>query len=316
MPFPYLFRKLFQNDGAGEKLKPEIVPITVNGISPSATSGDIAIETFSTQSINGVSLGFAAESTVGVSNFLMQIYKKGFKSGDVLTVDWDNSKRIYVNDGVNTFTLDGGCLYVCSVKDVNASNYSSSCAYYVNDSSYGGGCYFLSVNSIGNGEIFSQTIVPLTKNTRVPAGAIMPFAGTSLPSGYLLCNGALLSRTGYPELFSAIGTAWGAGDGSTTFALPNLNNRVVQGAATASAVGTYLAAALPDITGAWHHAAASDSASTGAVQDSGSDFRQGVARTSSGYAVYKTFHASLSNGIYTGSSVQPPAGLTLMLIKY
>lgn len=62
-----------------------------------------------------------------------------------------------------------------------------------------------------------------------PAGVIVPFAGSSAPTGYLVCDGAAVSRTTYADLFAAIGTTYGAGDGSTTFALPNLKGRVVVG---------------------------------------------------------------------------------------
>lgn len=84
---------------------------------------------------------------------------------------------------------------------------------------------------------------------RLPAGVIIPFAGTSVPSGYLLCNGALVSRTTYADLFAAVGTLYGAGDGSTTFALPDYRDRVLQGASASHAAGTYIAAGLPNITG-------------------------------------------------------------------
>lgn len=60
-------------------------------------------------------------------------------------------------------------------------------------------------------------------NTIKP-GTILPYAGSSVPAGYLQCNGAAVSRTTYSALFSAIGTTWGAGNGSTTFNLPNFNN--------------------------------------------------------------------------------------------
>ena len=63
----------------------------------------------------------------------------------------------------------------------------------------------------------------------VPAGAVMPFAGTTEPSGWLLCFGQTISRTTYSALFNAIGTTYGSGDGSTTFALPDLRGRVVAG---------------------------------------------------------------------------------------
>lgn len=63
----------------------------------------------------------------------------------------------------------------------------------------------------------------------VPSGAVMPFAGTTEPSGWLLCYGQTVSRSTYAGLFAAIGTTYGSGDGSTTFALPDLRGRVVAG---------------------------------------------------------------------------------------
>lgn len=54
----------------------------------------------------------------------------------------------------------------------------------------------------------------------LPAGVIVEFAGTVPPAGYLACNGANVSRTTYANLFAAIGTTYGIGDGNTTFALP------------------------------------------------------------------------------------------------
>lgn len=61
------------------------------------------------------------------------------------------------------------------------------------------------------------------------AGMIIPYAGSSAPSGWLLSYGQAVSRSTYSDLFSAIGTTYGAGDGSTTFNLPDLRGRVVAG---------------------------------------------------------------------------------------
>ena len=83
----------------------------------------------------------------------------------------------------------------------------------------------------------------------VPTGAIMAFGVTSIPGGWLLCNGANVSRTAYAALFAAIGTRFGAGDGSTTFTLPNLDGRFLQGTTDTSQVGKYVEAGLPNITG-------------------------------------------------------------------
>lgn len=64
-----------------------------------------------------------------------------------------------------------------------------------------------------------------TGNVIMPAGAITQYAGLNAPDGWLLCDGAEVSRTTYAALFDAIGTAYGTGDGSTTFNLPNMSGR-------------------------------------------------------------------------------------------
>ena len=63
----------------------------------------------------------------------------------------------------------------------------------------------------------------------VPAGVMLPYGGAAAPTGYLLADGAAVSRSTYAELFAALGTLYGAGDGSTTFNLPNLKGRVPVG---------------------------------------------------------------------------------------
>lgn len=62
-----------------------------------------------------------------------------------------------------------------------------------------------------------------------PAGVVLPFAGSTAPTGWLLCFGQAVSRTTYAALFTALGTSYGAGDGSTTFALPDLRGRIPGG---------------------------------------------------------------------------------------
>jgi len=64
----------------------------------------------------------------------------------------------------------------------------------------------------------------------LPAGVMVPFAGAAAPSGWLLCDGAAVSRADYAALFDAIGTTFGAGDGATTFNLPDPRGRAVIGA--------------------------------------------------------------------------------------
>lgn len=63
----------------------------------------------------------------------------------------------------------------------------------------------------------------------VPTGTLIDFAGTAAPTGYIGCDGSAVSRATYSALFAAIGTTWGAGDGSTTFNLPDFRRRVAVG---------------------------------------------------------------------------------------
>lgn len=81
-----------------------------------------------------------------------------------------------------------------------------------------------------NGEIYNHQLSIVE-----PAGMVTAWAGgtgNSAPTGWLICNGGLVSRATYAGLFAAIGTTYGEGDGSTTFAVPNLKGRVIVGANT------------------------------------------------------------------------------------
>jgi len=69
----------------------------------------------------------------------------------------------------------------------------------------------------------------LTGVVSIPTGMIAPFAMSSPPTGWLECNGATISRSTYATLFAAIGTTYGAGDGSSTFVLPDLRATFIRG---------------------------------------------------------------------------------------
>jgi microcystin-dependent protein len=70
-----------------------------------------------------------------------------------------------------------------------------------------------------------------------PSGMLMPYAASGTPSGWLTCDGSAVSRSTYSALFTAIGTTWGAGNGSTTFNVPDLQDRVVIGTSPGSLSG-------------------------------------------------------------------------------
>lgn len=68
-----------------------------------------------------------------------------------------------------------------------------------------------------------------------PIGTIIPYSASTIPDGYLECDGSAVSRTIYADLFAVIGTTYGTGDGSTTFNLPNLKGKVAVGQNTGDA---------------------------------------------------------------------------------
>ena len=171
--------------------------------------------------------------------------------------------------------------------------------------------------ALPNLSVIAQTmkdLLPKLEVSSVPTGAIMAF--NDVPEGWLECNGAAVSRTTYARLFAKVGTKWGAGDGSTTFNLPNLEGRVLQGTTNLSEVGTLKEAQLPNISG---------SAITGVYWRNGVSFSgalQSVARVETfrydvgtDGTVTLSLNASKSNSIYSGSTNQPKAGLTLLCIK-
>ena len=82
-----------------------------------------------------------------------------------------------------------------------------------------------------------------------PVGAIIMWGGAAAPAEWLLCNGGAVSRATYPALFAAIGTIYGAGDGSTTFNLPNFSQRFPLGKA-----GAGTGATLGEVGGSIDHA--------------------------------------------------------------
>jgi microcystin-dependent protein len=93
-----------------------------------------------------------------------------------------------------------------------------------------------------DGNVTLAKLVTAVQQALLPAGAVQAFAMNSAPAGWLAADGSNVNRTTYASLFSAISTTYGAGDGSTTFALPDLRGYFVRGSGTNSdstAAGTF-----------------------------------------------------------------------------
>lgn len=147
--------------------------------------------------------------------------------------------------------------------------------------------------------------------TPVPVGTI-DFAH-DVPEGWLECNGAAVSRTKYARLFKKIGTKYGAGDGSTTFNLPNLHHRVLEGTNTTNEVAKYQEAGLPDIVGVIGADASSGGASGAFSLKASGKYSPDIGSLMRNYNY--TLKASASNSLYKGSSLQNSALRLLAIIK-
>ena len=173
----------------------------------------------------------------------------------------------------------------------------------------------------------SSTVVAPTDSTywaqistgaQIPTGVILPFGGSTIPEGYLLCNGAAISRSTYAKLFDAIGTLYGDGDGATTFNLPDMRNRFAEGAGTYS-VGTAVEAGLPNITGVTSIYSYGDISSTGALKTviTASHGINGGGSDWNFHPSSLELDASKADSIYGKSSNVQPSSLVLnYVIKY
>src|SRR5574343_376051 len=84
----------------------------------------------------------------------------------------------------------------------------------------------------------------IASSSGMPIGFISPYGGAGAPGGWLLCDGTAVSRTTYANLFSIIGTTYGAGDGVLTFNLPDLRGQFIRGRADPRAIGSVQAGSL------------------------------------------------------------------------
>lgn len=156
------------------------------------------------------------------------------------------------------------------------------------------GTFSLVTSTTANLTTINATTINLTNGGIAPTGSLTMWAGAvaSPPTGWLACNGANVSRTTYSALFAVVGTTWGAGDGSTTFTLPNLLNRFPVGAGD-----TYALAA----TGGSANATLVSHTHTATVTDPG--HTHGINRA-------EGYNAGVSNRVANASPNEPFVGST------
>lgn len=149
-----------------------------------------------------------------------------------------------------------------------------------------------------------QQAAPGNHGGHAPVGSLVMYAGNTVPTKYLLCDGAAVARTTYKDLFAVIGTTYGVGDGSTTFNLPNFTNRVPRGNTLASSGGSDSHGHSNSTTGASVGALASASTNVGVGPGTN------VAATAHGHGLVDGGH-----GHGSGSNIPAYVGIAF-LIRY
>ena len=147
----------------------------------------------------------------------------------------------------------------------------------------------------------------------IAVGSIITIVHNNIPDGYLLCNGAAVSRTSYARLFTSIGTTYGSGDGITTFKIPDFRGYFLRGykSGTTNAIGTPQAGGLPNITGTITNTYRGTC--TGAFYQNGSSSDGGDDKTTFGVG----FDASRCSSLYgAANEVRPMNHAVNFCIKY
>ena len=174
----------------------------------------------------------------------------------------------------------------------------------------------------------------LTGIEGIPTATIVPWSSSSVPSGFLECNGAAVSRSTYSALFAIVGTTYGAGDGASTFNLPDLQDNVAMGKsgtkALASTGGANTVAASGTVGGSTANASLSTAQlashshsirTTTYPTASNSNLRQGASATAgsvnSGNQGSGTGHSHNMSANFSGTatSVVQPYLTILYIIK-
>ena len=172
-------------------------------------------------------------------------------------------------------------------------------------------------------DILNEETIDNLFSLLVPIGTILPYAGNRLLDelvNFTLCDGKELARLEYPKLFNVIGTDYGSGDGSTTFNVPDLTSKFLEGNNTA---GIVKEAGLPNVKGAfWTRMIGPNNHNTaiaryGALYDEG-EFSYNLAHlalgSSSGNPHTISFDASRSSPVYGKSDTVQPASVTVKYI--
>lgn len=226
-------------------------------------------------------------------------------------------------------TLKKGAIVADSVGDFNANQYLQIGSNNVNSYFYNkrSGKY-LSMRNDGELRYDGKRLLNADDlSGMVPSGAVLYFAGQTAPAGWLKANGAAVSRTAYAALFAAIGTTYGAGDGSTTFNLPDLRGEFMRGwddgrgIDSGRAIGSAQGDAIRNITGSIDSGTDQtrqlfdDVTAKGALAVSRRNWKRWTSDSGDGYNVPSAFDFDASRVVPTAAENRPRNIALLACIK-
>ena len=199
------------------------VPITDGGTgasSATAAASALGVGTEDSPQFTAVNVGNASDTTLSRA------------SSGVLQVE---SSELYMAGGTDVAVADGGTGAGTATAGFDALSPMTT----VGDIMYGGSSGTVTrLAASTDGHVLTATgagSAPAWEEAAgVVAGLILPFANASAPTGFLVCDGAAVSRTTYATLFTAIATVWGVGDGSSTFNIPDLRGAFLRGVGTST----------------------------------------------------------------------------------
>jgi hypothetical protein len=240
------------------------------------TSGSGSKRIMFRDSLDVESLNIQSSGTLSsiLSDVPLEIYSSGtgsymnFASADNMGFDAQGTCNFISRAGTISFEAQGGPIIFnnsgvtgasgdMELTSGNVTTIQSTKQTYIKTTDTTDGNIFIqpatnrnvSIETTGTGKISLNTgtvEVSATANfTFIPVGTINTSVVSTVPSGFLYCNGQAVSRTTYARLFSAINTTFGAGNGSTTFNVPNFQGAFIRGAGNQTVGGvTYTAAAI------------------------------------------------------------------------
>jgi phage-related tail fiber protein len=181
----------------------------------------------------------------------------------------------------------------------------------------------MATSLVSTGIQFPDATIQTTKAEGIPAGSVAYFAMSSPPSGWVKANGAAISRSTYSSLFSAIGTTWGSGDGSTTFNVPDLRGEFARnwddgrGQDSGRGFASYQGDAIRNITGGVYTA---HSLGLFASSDYGAVYKwpsyRGSVGGGGGSSYWTGFYFDASRVVPTAADNRPTNVAALACIKY